>query len=73
MNGKSDKNGVKIFMNSIDHMKRAAFQELKEALEAKRISDELVEYLASSLRLILRYAKKIIWTTRLREDRRTSE
>ena len=45
-------------MNSIDYMKLAAFQELKEALETKRMNDELLEYLASSLRYILRYSQK---------------
>ena len=45
-------------MNSIYHIKLAAFQELKEALETKRMNDELLEYLASSLRFIIRYSKK---------------
>jgi hypothetical protein len=45
-------------MNSIEHMKIAAFEELKEALKIKCINDELLEYLASSLRWILHYAKK---------------
>ena len=45
-------------MNSIDYMKLAAFQELKEALEVKRMNEELLEYLASSLRFILRYGQK---------------
>jgi hypothetical protein len=45
-------------MNSIDYMKLAAFQELKEALEIKKTNDELLEYLSSSLRFILRYGQK---------------
>lgn len=44
--------------NSIYHIKIAAFQELKEALDTKRMNDELLEYLASSLRFILRYGEK---------------
>jgi hypothetical protein len=39
-------------------MKLAAFQELKEALETKRMNDENLDYLASSLRFILRYGQK---------------
>jgi hypothetical protein len=45
-------------MNSTEHMKIAAFQELQEALKVKRVNDELLEFLASSLGWILRYAKK---------------
>jgi hypothetical protein len=39
-------------------MKLATFQELKEALEVKKMNDELLEYLSSSLRFILRYSQK---------------
>mgnify|MGYP001592826297 CR=1 FL=1 len=45
-------------MNSSDHMKIAAFQELKEALQVKRVNDELLEFLAASLRWILQYCKR---------------
>jgi hypothetical protein len=45
-------------MRTTDFMKMAAFQELKEALEIKRVNDDLLEYLASSLRYILYYSKK---------------
>jgi hypothetical protein len=31
-------------------MKMAAFQELKDVLQVKRVNDELLEYLSSSLR-----------------------
>ena len=44
-------------MNSAEHMKIAAYQELQEALKVKRINDELLEFLSSSVRWILRYAK----------------
>jgi hypothetical protein len=36
----------------------AAFQELKEAIKIKRINDELLEYLVSSLRWLIRYSDK---------------
>jgi hypothetical protein len=45
-------------MNSIKHIELATFQELKEALQIKRMNEELCEYLASSLRWILYYSKK---------------
>jgi hypothetical protein len=45
-------------MDSIEHMKIAAFEELKEALKIKRVNDELLEYLASSLTWILHYCQK---------------
>lgn len=44
-------------MNSAEHMKIAAYQELQEALKVKRINDEFLEFLSSSVRWILRYAK----------------
>jgi hypothetical protein len=49
---------VGTFINSTDFIKMAAFQELKEALQIKKVNDELLEYLASSLRWILRYAQR---------------
>ena len=52
------KNVDLVYMNSIEHMKIAAFQELQEALKIKRINDQLLEFLASSLRWIIHYAKK---------------
>jgi adenylate cyclase len=45
-------------MDSVDHIKLAAFQELQEVLRIKRVNDELLEHLLSSLRWILHYAKK---------------
>jgi len=36
----------------------AAFRELQDAIRVKRVNDELLEYLAASLRWILHYAKK---------------
>jgi hypothetical protein len=45
-------------MDSIDYMKLAAFQELKDALQVKRVNDELLEYLSSSLNWLLHYSHK---------------
>lgn len=56
--GKKYRNGVRILMRTVDYMKMAAFEELKEAVKIKRVNDELLEYLASSLRYILHYSKK---------------
>ena len=42
--------GLKASMDSTDYIKLAAFQELKDALQVKRVNDELLEYLSSSLR-----------------------
>ncbi len=36
----------------------AAFQELKDALQVKRVNDELLEYLSSSLNWLLHYSHK---------------
>jgi hypothetical protein len=48
-----------IFMVSTsDHIKIAAFQELQNALRVKQLNDELLEYLASSLRWLLHYSKR---------------
>ncbi len=43
-------NTLVICLDSIDSMKMAAFQELKDVLQVKRVNDELLEYLSSSLR-----------------------
>jgi len=43
-------NTLVICLDSIDYMKMAAFQELKDVLQVKRVNDELLEYLSSSLR-----------------------
>ena len=47
-----------ICLDSTDYMKMAAFQELKEALQVKRVNDELLEYLSSSLNWLLHYSHK---------------
>jgi hypothetical protein len=39
-------------------MKAAAFEELKEALQVKRVNDELLEFLAASLRWIIHYCNR---------------
>ena len=44
-------------MNSTEQMKMAAYQELQEALKVKRINDELLDFLSSSVRWILHYTK----------------
>lgn len=43
---------------SLESMKLAAFQELQDALKIKKINDELLECLASSLRWLLHYSRK---------------
>jgi len=45
-------------MDSTDYIKLASFQELKDALQVKQVNDELLEYLSSSLRLLLHYSHK---------------
>ena len=46
-------------MDSTDYIKLAAFQEWKDALQVKRVNDELLEYLSSSsLRWLLHYSHK---------------
>lgn len=45
-------------MNSSEHVKFAAFQELQNVLKVKRINDELLEQLTSSLRWLLHYRQK---------------
>jgi 2-phosphoglycerate kinase len=49
---------VKAFMDKEDHAMMAAFQELKDAIKIKRVNDELLEYLVSSLQWLVRYSKK---------------
>jgi adenylate cyclase len=44
--------------NSLESMKLAALQELQDALKIKRINDELLEFLASSLRWLLHFPRK---------------
>lgn len=44
--------------STTDYMKMAALQELQNALRAKKINDELCEYLLSSLRWLIHYSKK---------------
>jgi hypothetical protein len=45
-------------MDKEDYTMMAAFQELKDAIKFKRVNDELLEYLVSSLRWLVRYSKK---------------
>jgi hypothetical protein len=51
-------NTLVICLDSIDYMKMAAFQELKDVLQVKRVNDELLEYLSSSLHWLLHYSHK---------------
>jgi adenylate cyclase len=44
--------------NNNYHIKMAAFHELQEALKIKRVYDELLEHLVSSIRWLVHYAKK---------------
>jgi hypothetical protein len=39
------------------HIKMAVLEELRHTLKVKRINDELLEHLASTLRWLLRYAE----------------
>jgi 5-methylcytosine-specific restriction endonuclease McrBC GTP-binding regulatory subunit McrB len=45
-------------MNSLDHVKMAAIHELQDAVKIRHINMELLNYLTSSLRWILRYCQK---------------
>jgi hypothetical protein len=45
-------------MDSLDHIKSATIQELQDAVRIRRVNMELLEYLTSSLRWILRYCQK---------------
>lgn len=47
-----------IHKDSVEIMKLAAFQELQDALKIKRVNDELLEFLASSLRWLIYYTRK---------------
>lgn len=49
---------VKAFMDKEDYTMLAAFQELRNAIKIKRVNDELLEYLVSSLQWLIRYSKK---------------
>jgi hypothetical protein len=44
--------------NDCYHIKMAAFHELQEALKIKRVNDELLEHLLSSVLWLVNYAKK---------------
>jgi hypothetical protein len=52
------KNVWDMFMDSIDLMTIAAYQQLQEAIKIRRVNKELLEYLLSSIRWIIRYATK---------------
>ena len=45
-------------MDSTDLIEAAAYQKLQEVIRIKKINEELLEYLGSSLRYILHYSKK---------------
>jgi hypothetical protein len=45
-------------MDSTNYTELAAFQKLQEVLRIKKINEELLEYLGSSLCYILHYSKK---------------
>lgn len=45
-------------MDKEDYTMMAAFQELKDAMRIKRVNDELLEYLVSSLLWLIHYSKK---------------
>jgi hypothetical protein len=45
-------------MDNADHVMTAAYQELKHAIKFKRVNEELLEYLSSSIRWLLHYSKK---------------
>ncbi len=49
---------MRIFTDNADHLMTAAYQELKYAMQFKRINEELLEYLSSSIRWLLHYSKK---------------
>jgi hypothetical protein len=44
--------------NALDEIREAAFHELQEALKIKRVNDELLEHLLSSVLWLVNYAKK---------------
>jgi hypothetical protein len=58
MKGRSATNVARIFMDNTDHVMTAAYQELKDAMQFKRVNEELLEYLSSSIRWLLHYSKK---------------
>lgn len=47
-----------ICLDSIDYMKMAVEQELRDALRVKRLNDELLEYFTSSLGWIMNYCER---------------
>jgi hypothetical protein len=49
---------VKAFMDKKDYTMMAAYHELKDAIKIKRVNDELLEYLVSSLQWLVHYSKK---------------
>jgi hypothetical protein len=51
-------NVERTFMDKENYTMMAAFQELKDAIKIKRVNDELLEYLVSSLQWLVRYSKK---------------
>ena len=46
------------YMDSNDYIKMAVYKELEEALQLKRINEELLEYLGAPLRWLCHYSKK---------------
>ena len=49
---------ARISMDSTDLLEAAAYQKLQEVMRIKKVNEELLEYLSSSLRYILHYSKK---------------
>jgi hypothetical protein len=49
---------VRIFTDNADHLMTAAYQELKYAMQFKRVNEELLEQLSSSIRWLQHYSKK---------------
>jgi hypothetical protein len=45
-------------MDNIDHMTTAAIHELQDAVKIRHVNMELLQYLTSSLRWVLRYCQK---------------
>lgn len=45
-------------MDSLDHIKTAAIHELHDAVKIRHVNMELLQYLTSSLRWIMRYSQK---------------
>ena len=49
---------ARISMDNTDLLEAAAYQKLQEVMRIKKVNEELLEYLSSSLRYILHYSKK---------------